>query len=78
MVRSSIVRSAQAEMMEKSLQQENDILRFQLNDLINREKNQVSVFRKPIGFHSQKHFELNMLINSFENFKFQISNYDII
>lgn len=29
-------------MMAKSLQQENDILRFQLNDLINREKNQVS------------------------------------
>jgi hypothetical protein len=28
--------------MAKSLQQENDILRFQLNDLINREKNQVN------------------------------------
>lgn len=30
-------------MLAKSLQQENDVIRFQLNDLINREKNQVGV-----------------------------------
>lgn len=41
MIRTTSVRSTEAETMAKSLQQENDILRFQLNDLINREKNQV-------------------------------------
>lgn len=42
-MKSSSNRAMNAEILAKSLQQENDILRFQLNDLINREQNQVSL-----------------------------------
>jgi hypothetical protein len=48
-------------MMAKSLQQENDILRCQLNDLISREKNQVSVLyvEKPVVIFTVQCFSCN-------------------
>lgn len=50
-------------MLAKSLQQENDVIRFQLNDLINREKNQVSALlyniEKPVDID---YYRLNALL----------------
>ncbi|XP_024391089.1 uncharacterized protein [Physcomitrium patens] len=59
--RSSNLRVAEAEMMTKSLQQENDILRFQLNDLINREKNQRLELQR---LRAHRDVEVSALVNA--------------
>ncbi|KAG0613883.1 hypothetical protein M758_6G136400 [Ceratodon purpureus] len=48
-------------MMAKSLQQENDILRYQLNDLINREKNQRLELQR---LRAHRDVEVSALVNA--------------
>ncbi|XP_024400205.2 uncharacterized protein [Physcomitrium patens] len=63
-MKSSSNRAMNAEILAKSLQQENDILRFQLNDLINREQNQRLELQR---LRAHREVEMTSLVNASTN-----------